>query len=350
MMFNRSLLVFTAFLGGPALAAGPPVSEAERIRAHLMRVEEILRQADTSHLTPELRAARDANLHRLNRYWTEGRFPVNHDHPGRSVPHFIDSQGTACAVGQLMVDGGHAEVAARVAATDNLMRLPATGDPAVLAWVAQSGLSVAECRLIQPTYGFCDECYFAAEDRVCGEDGVKYYNPCELECYDILPCADKPAAPVCDTKGETWERACEAMCANQFEYTQGPCGSPEDIPPPDLGPEPEPAPNAEMVEPLDAGSPQPDAGSPQPDAGPPPQLDAGAPAGNDTGAPGTPTPGVAVPAAGQNPGCGAGDAPRGIPAALLAGLALLGFVILGVRRLRNRPRLSAASQHVRFHK
>ena len=58
-----------------------------RIRAHLERVEQKLRGADTSHLTPEQRAARELALDRLRAYRIAGEFPHGYDgQPSARIP------------------------------------------------------------------------------------------------------------------------------------------------------------------------------------------------------------------------------------------------------------------------
>jgi hypothetical protein len=155
------VLSFAILVGTPALASvrppaaiddGPP-GEVERIREHLARVEAGLRARDTRGLPPAIAAARARNLDRLHAYWTAGRFPHNHDFPGRRVPYFIDAHGTACAVAQLVIASGDAALAERIARTRNHAYVPEMKDDAELAaWAARSGLTLDELAWIQPTY------------------------------------------------------------------------------------------------------------------------------------------------------------------------------------------------------
>src|SRR5262245_26542479 len=68
---------------------GPDVDEQLRLRVHLEHVEQLLREADTSTLVPELARARARNLGLLREYHRRGVFPTNHTFAGRR-PHFID--------------------------------------------------------------------------------------------------------------------------------------------------------------------------------------------------------------------------------------------------------------------
>lgn len=82
-------------------------STSAQIQAHLERTEAELRQVDSSVQN------RRELLDRLHEYRLRGRFPHNDGYSGQS-PVFIDEHGTACAVGQLIIDSGHGELARTV--------------------------------------------------------------------------------------------------------------------------------------------------------------------------------------------------------------------------------------------
>jgi hypothetical protein len=135
---------------------GPQV-EGLRIANHLAGVEQYLREADVSSLGREQRQARSRNLDRLHAYWQAGTFPHNHALSDRRTPVFIDEHGTLCAVGYLMVQSGHEDLANRVARTRNLVRVAdLADDPEVVAWLDLEGLAIEEASLIQPAYGPID--------------------------------------------------------------------------------------------------------------------------------------------------------------------------------------------------
>lgn len=128
-----------------------------RIRAHLERVERLLRERDTTALTEAQRAARERSLDVLRAYRERGEFPRNTDFPGRRVPCFIDRGGRVCAVAQLVIESGHGEVARAVARAANNAYLAEMRIPALEAWIATSGFLFRELALIQPEYcGGCD--------------------------------------------------------------------------------------------------------------------------------------------------------------------------------------------------
>lgn len=221
------------------VSAPPPTlldaGDRPRVQQHLQNVEHILRSRDVAALTPAQRANRAHVLRLLNAYWLGGEFPVNRDYPGRALPHFIDANGIACAVGQLMIDTGYEALAARIAATDNLVRLPVV-DAEVAAWAERFGLTMPECKEIQPTYGECDECQWAGGEPVCGEDGLIYQNQSCLNCYGVAACPED-GDPVCGTTDQrTYPNVCQALCAGNTVTEPGTCQTPEapaDTVPPD---------------------------------------------------------------------------------------------------------------------
>jgi hypothetical protein len=135
---------------------GPmPRSDAEvaRVQRHLARVEAAMRAADGSHLDAGQRAARLVHLERLRRYREAGRFPHNHV-PGPRRPVFIDSHGTRCAMAHLIESSGGGELVARIARERNGAYVrELAGEPELVDWLDESGISLAEAAAIQPTYG-----------------------------------------------------------------------------------------------------------------------------------------------------------------------------------------------------
>ena len=128
-------------------------AENARIRSHLATVESELRATDVSALTPPQRQARLRNLDVLHQYWVHGVFPANTDFPGHFVPYFVDRYGTRCAMAYLIEQSGHADLVARIAATHNNAYVrDLKGDPELVTWLRDNGLTAAEAARIQPTY------------------------------------------------------------------------------------------------------------------------------------------------------------------------------------------------------
>jgi len=133
-------------------------NETLRLQTHLAHVESLLRSRDTSSLTPELQEARAMNLDLLHEYREAGVFPQNLDYPGERRPCFIDREDRICAVGYLIEMTAGRELAEQVNERYQYdlvfdMDMPELGD-----WVAHSGLSLVECGMIQPAYGFPVPC------------------------------------------------------------------------------------------------------------------------------------------------------------------------------------------------
>lgn len=153
-----------------------------RIRAHLERVIEELRAADVSQLSDAQRAARATNIERLVAYRLRGEFPHgNAAQPGRRVPTFIDADGRACAMGQLVIESGAESVAREIAATQNYARVPEITHQALSGWLVANGMTLAEATRVQPSYCF-EACPDAGMDAVCGADGYAYANACLAVC------------------------------------------------------------------------------------------------------------------------------------------------------------------------
>jgi hypothetical protein len=147
-----------------APALGKPSSnfaelERARIQRHLARVEQELRARDVSDLTPTQRRARQEQIRRLHDYRVAGRFPHNHQFPGRRVPYFTDQHGTLCAMAHLIASSGASDVVDRIThSANNATVFELAADPAfgrlLRSWLEERGLTVAEAQRIQPEYDY----------------------------------------------------------------------------------------------------------------------------------------------------------------------------------------------------
>jgi hypothetical protein len=139
---------YVARFGAPP---GPEIDEDLRLRVHLEYVEQLLRAADTSHLTPDLQRARARNLDLLRAYHHRGVFPRNHRFPERR-PHFIDEAGRICAVGYLIEQTAGRALAEAINAAHEWSYLWEMRGEALEAWIRTSGLTLLELAMIQPGY------------------------------------------------------------------------------------------------------------------------------------------------------------------------------------------------------
>jgi hypothetical protein len=126
-------------------------TDQERIQTHLRLVEKTLRARPTPHLNPAQRLQRLRMLDALRSYWQQGVFPLNTRHSYR-VPYFIDDKGTACAVGQLLIESGYRAVAEKVHQEMNYAYLREIPYPELPEWAEAHGFSLAELAWIQPGY------------------------------------------------------------------------------------------------------------------------------------------------------------------------------------------------------
>lgn len=144
--------------------------EEDRIDAHLELVIRRLRASKACTQRSQL-------LEVLDEYRRGGVFPHNDCIAGRS-PVFIDNRGTHCAVGQLIRESGHpdlaealdrhfhtgyvAEMIAAAAAAPTRGEDDAAGVAArgLLLWAGQQGFSAEELAMIQPGYTPAARCAF----------------------------------------------------------------------------------------------------------------------------------------------------------------------------------------------
>ena len=131
--------------------------EVQLIQMHLSLVEQKLRDKKTDHLSTEQKANRLKCLDILNQYWTKGVFPQNIYHAKRT-PYFIDHLGTACAVGQLIIETGYKDFAIKISTENNYGYIKELNEkyPEVKQWADKFGFTVSELAWIQPTYGICN--------------------------------------------------------------------------------------------------------------------------------------------------------------------------------------------------
>ncbi len=125
--------------------------ESERITAHLHRVAAFEREHQPEGLSAAVVARRSALLDKLDAYADRGRFPRNQVLPQRN-PVFIDPSGTACAVGQLMIESGHEGLAKRIQDEMNLAYVHEMKRADVFAWAGEHGFTEDELAWIQPGY------------------------------------------------------------------------------------------------------------------------------------------------------------------------------------------------------
>ncbi|MCA6364830.1 MAG: hypothetical protein IM638_17485 [Bacteroidetes bacterium] len=127
-------------------------SDRALIQTHLYQVISLLeRRKFPLHLPPGCLQRRKSLITQLKAYADSGIFPQNNYKPGR-IPVFIDETGTHCAVGYLMLKSGAGKLARKVSLTNNYIYIRQLTDPAFFQWQAQSGFTIDELALIQPSY------------------------------------------------------------------------------------------------------------------------------------------------------------------------------------------------------
>lgn len=180
--------------------------DVAKIERHLAHVEETLRSSSPHDATPAALQARDRALDALHDYWKAGVFPKNRDFPDRRVPYFIDADGTACAVGHLMIASGDEALAREIATYENNDFLADIDHPGVVPWLVRNGLTASEAAWIQPTYGPCG----AVGEPVCGADGNSY--SCE---YYATECAMVEVAAMDLCEGDSYDDIVQPECPDE---------------------------------------------------------------------------------------------------------------------------------------
>ncbi|MFN0249882.1 MAG: hypothetical protein ACKV2T_23565 [Kofleriaceae bacterium] len=145
--------------------------EVTRIRTHLRFVHAMLADRDVSALSPAQRMARTASLADLVRYIERGVFPRRTDdaYDGRR-PRFIDDRGVHCAVGQLLADSGHTDLARSIDARFEYAHVRDIDEPPLVAWASAHGFTVDELAMIQPGYARPPTLESARETIVSAKD------------------------------------------------------------------------------------------------------------------------------------------------------------------------------------
>jgi hypothetical protein len=128
-------------------------NENLRLQTHLSYVEEVLKQKDLSQLSAQQKANRELILQLLHQYRANGVFPKNYDFKDRR-PCFIDQDGNICAVGYLIEQTAGREVAEDINARHQYDYLLDMNEEVIAQWAEKHGLTLEECAMIQPAYGW----------------------------------------------------------------------------------------------------------------------------------------------------------------------------------------------------
>ncbi|MFM9985148.1 MAG: hypothetical protein ACKVOK_07945 [Flavobacteriales bacterium] len=123
-----------------------------RIQTHLRYVENVLRNKDDSHLSPDEQKKRMQMLDLLCCYWQRGQFPMNTQYENQRRPCFIDDNGTICAVGYLVEQTAGLEFAQRINEQFQYAYIGEMEMPELDKWISESGFTAEEIATIQPSY------------------------------------------------------------------------------------------------------------------------------------------------------------------------------------------------------
>lgn len=149
--------VSTATAGGFAAppSAGAPMPVADRAEpdpdAAIMRTRPALSAPVRLRLREILGHRRDQNLRAFAGYVRRGVYPHNFENDGR-LNVWRDRDGHLCAAATMISRSGAKRLVAKVARTDNFIRLADVTDGPLLDWILTSGLTHAEVVAIQEPF------------------------------------------------------------------------------------------------------------------------------------------------------------------------------------------------------
>ena len=176
---HRSVVILSVGLASASLFGAshprsepsPRAAEVKRLQHHFDSVDVELRSRNVSSLD-EMQLVRRAQLVSwLRDYRDAATFPTN-DRFSTPTPFFRDKNGVLCAMAYLIDRSGRSDIVNKVAATRNNAYIrELADDPALIAWLDSSGLSVAEAARIQPTYGG-DDVIIDDDDHVADADAI----------------------------------------------------------------------------------------------------------------------------------------------------------------------------------
>ncbi|UKN02100.1 T9SS type A sorting domain-containing protein [Paracrocinitomix mangrovi] len=126
-------------------------SEEERIAKHLELVIIDLQNTVHHEISPDAFEKRQALLNQLKKYANAKEFPQNTQHSERR-PYFIDYKGVHCAVGYLMQQSGHENLALKISKDYNFDYIEDIQSEGMLNWAESHGFEVKELKWIQPGY------------------------------------------------------------------------------------------------------------------------------------------------------------------------------------------------------
>ena len=126
-------------------------SEKDLIQFHLLEVIDSLNKVELDHYDQAQRYHRVQLLESLQGYANRRLFPLNTYHYSRT-PYFIDDNGTACAVGYMIIESGNKTMAEKISNEMNFAYLEDMPYLEINQWAQAHGFTVDELKWIQPAY------------------------------------------------------------------------------------------------------------------------------------------------------------------------------------------------------
>src|SRR4030095_5621126 len=128
--------------------------ETLRLITHLEYIEKILKAKEHGRSSTALFQKRKLLIEYLHNYIANGQFPVNYDYKNERRPCFIDKNGNICAVGYLIEQTSGRELAEEINSKFKYSYIHEMNDDKLSKWIGNSVLTLKECAMIQPSYGW----------------------------------------------------------------------------------------------------------------------------------------------------------------------------------------------------
>jgi hypothetical protein len=123
----------------------------DQISQHLSLVVQHLRAVSNKQWSATQQTNRENLLNQLDIYARQGIFPTNDFLPYQN-PVFIDKKGVHCAVGYLMQQSGHENLAQEINHSQRFAYIKEITHPRLHDWANEQGFTTAELAWIQPAY------------------------------------------------------------------------------------------------------------------------------------------------------------------------------------------------------
>lgn len=241
---NRKIFSFIIFIlfAGKLLSATDPINsvigdisyyekyhaypsefsnENDRIATHLNFVINYLEDHTPEDLNSDQKRNRFQMIFLLRKYVQLREFPKNYDYPGMRIPCFIDKDGNICAVGFLVAETAGYDAAEKINEEYKYSFISDMDSPALMEWVKASGLTMEECAMMQPSYGYSSRSdpEFITASAVLGGVNLSLFT---INTIELINKSDRDIIPIVGTITGSTQLLLGILSAseNNFKYSE----------------------------------------------------------------------------------------------------------------------------------